>query len=347
MSENLCLSENNSDLTKVIENMLEEKANEGHAKPAEQEGPLSEKNSHCDKCNFKSKNRVLLNEHKSRHANDEEEHEEDEEELGFWDARTEQLNSNSRSCSKCDYIASKPIHMKSHMLIKHKEAYIECTPCQKMFKTSNELQDHTRNGHNANSNLLLCTFCNAKFVAAHSLKQHTEALHKDVQKLPVGHAQLANRPNLTQITRFKCRQCGNGHSSGIELDEHLKQCHEKQTCTFFTEGRCTRGQWCQYSHETKPKRTNNQECTTGPQCIFLAQMRCNFFHPGKFNQTRPNKTNQRNTRPNNQGWRGHQAAGQQWVPACTRGGQCRFLAAGNCHFFHEDFLNFRGNQWRN
>ena len=246
------------------------------------------------------------------------EYEEDGEETGFWNATNDEINSSNDEpdvvekesldksqlkCPKCDFVPSNPIYMKSHMLIKHKEDQTECLKCNKKLPSRQDLNEHIKKFHS--KNLHPCTYCEAKFVAAHALKQHVNSVHKEAQILPVGHPDRAAQQNTdAQIShkRFRCRICDKGHMTAKMLDEHLRQCAQdksKQMCTFFVEGRCTRGNWCKFSHHMgeqhvraqgpqaqQSKSYGNQECRRGPHCRFLAQNRCIFFHQVQYNKPR-------------------------------------------------------------
>ena len=309
------------------------------------------------------------------------EYEEDGEELGFWNAneetsstneepevvevqktsnhtRSDSLDSGQQQCPKCDFVPSRPIYMKSHMLIKHKEDQAECLKCKKKFPTKKDLNNHMNTKHN--NNLHSCTYCEAKFLVAHALKQHTQAVHKERQTLPVGHPERSvaqSNANQTNPKGFKCRICGKAHTSGIMLDEHLSQCSQDQTrqlCKFFAEGRCTKGRWCKFSHHVEGNHVGsneggfiNQECRRGPQCHFLAQNRCQFFHQVQHNQPMQQQSSRRQVRQHPRQQRQQhqnmmptrqyqQQPMQKWVEPCRRGPGCVFWAEGTCFYFHEE-----------
>ena len=332
MKEVICLEEDNNDKAKVVDNLLAERSTV-------------------------------------------DQYEEDGEEIGFWNAneettsvneepevveeermstrrRSASLDNGLQKCTICDFVPSRPIYMKSHMLIKHKEDQTKCLKCKKTFPTKKDLNEHIQKTHS--SNMHSCNHCEAKFLVDHALKQHTKAVHKEAHTLPVGHPERSARQNNAKQTshnKFKCRICGKAHTSGVNLDEHLSQCAQvqtKQLCKYFAEGRCTRGSWCKFSHHTEGNHKvfqggfSNQECRRGPQCHFLAQNRCNFFHEVQYNQPRQHH-NQERPQPRQQRqqirmpqMQHQQQLMQEWVQPCRRGPGCVFWAEGTCFYFHKE-----------
>ena len=275
------------------------------------------------------------------------EYDEDGEELGYWNPNNDEttlnneepdvdrtsnrtlsasLDSKQQQCPKCDFVPSRPVYMKSHMLIKHKEDQTECIKCKKTFQTKKDLNDHIQKTHT--SNLHSCKHCEAKFMSAHALKQHTTAVHTEKQTLPLGHPDKASQQNASQETspkKFKCRICGKGHTSGTMLDDHLGQDH------------------CEPAPQDRGFR--NQECRRGPQCHFFAQNRCMFFHQVQYNQPRRQQNHPRQNRQKNQQQlemtQPMQNQEQEWhekIPSCRRGPGCVFWANGNCYFSHEEAM---------
>ena len=99
----------------------------------EEEGPLPEGERKCDQCNYKNKNRVLMQAHKIKR------HQED----------------NSHKCRMCAIIYptkdSFDKHMKQHraeLNVGSTSQYpmnvytFTCKPCNSSFKTHNDLMDH-------------------------------------------------------------------------------------------------------------------------------------------------------------------------------------------------------------
>ena len=210
--------------------------------------------------------------------------------------------------------------MISHMLLKHKENPNVCVKCKKKFDTSKHLDDHIQNSHNPNNNLHACTHCEAKFLVAHALKQHTQAVHKVLPALPVGHPERADADNNARQkapTKFNCRMCGKAHTSGTKLDEHMHQ--------------CTQG-------GVQGDGFSNKECRRGPQCNFLAQNRCKFFHPlmqQQMNQPSWQQNQQRLYMPQQR--QNQMPLQHQWmIKPCRRGPGCTFWAAGTCYYSHEE-----------
>ena len=86
-----------------------------------QEGPLAVEDSKCDKCNFSSKNRVLLQEHKDK-------------------------SHRGYKCTRCEVVAPDLESLKSHGEKQHSyPGYahnFKCTPCRENFRTDDDLMEH-------------------------------------------------------------------------------------------------------------------------------------------------------------------------------------------------------------
>ena len=337
MKEVMCLEEDNNDKAKIVDRLLAERSTVGDYEEDGEEQGFWDANDETNTLNEEPEV-VEVNTTSNR-------------------ARSASLDGAQQQCPKCDFVPSRPIYMKSHMLIKHKEDQTECLKCKKIFPTKKDLNNHIQKTHT--NNMYNCSHCEAKFLAAHALKQHTQAIHKDVQTLPLGHPDRSAQQNRTQQTSskmFKCRMCGKTNTSGAMLDKHMKQCAQdktKQPCKFFLEGRCTRGSWCTFSHEIEGSQGGSQgggfrnlECRRGPQCHFLAQSRCQFFHQAQYNQHRQQQNYQRQERRQSsqltqqqqqnmmQPMQHQQQQMQVKVQPCRRGQGCVFWAAGTCFFFH-------------
>ena len=389
MSEVTCLEEDNRDKAKMVDSLLAERSTvDEYDEDSEELGFWNAANEETT-----SKNGEPYVVEEERSTNDE--YEEDGEELGFWNAATEEttskievskvveeerssnsirsasLDSRHQKCPLCDFVPSRPVYMKSHMLIKHKGDQPVCLKCNKTFPTLKDMNDHIEKIHQRNMHL--CNHCEAKFLVAHALKQHIKAVHKEAQRLPVGHPERAAKQANSQQsshTRFKCKNCQKGHTSGVMLDEHLTKCAPEQTrllCKFFVKGRCTRGRWCMFSHHIQENHTEapappptsrpkapqssefrnqrsdtrnqrsefrNQECRRGPQCHFLAQNRCQFVHLVQNNQSRQNHKNNQQNQPRQQ--QNMMTQQQQLVQNCLRGPECAFWARGTCYYWHEE-----------
>ena len=267
-----------------------------------------------------------------------------------------------RSCKQCDYVAAKVIFMKSHML-KHRGKF-KCDKCRKIFNKKSELEEHLKKYHEAMGQLFQCIGCAAKFTAEHALKQHTKAVHKS-QIFPVGHPERA--VNQKNTNTFECRMCGEGCESGAGLDRHIVQCTRNRVrplCTFFLQGRCTRGNLCNFSHQNYTDTGTNTRniCRRGPSCPFLFARKCFYFHPALpttqprqqfrrqeqeqswHEQEQPWQEQEQSGQEQEQPWQEQQQLGQSrfWdqgpggrMPTtCRRGPRCSYLAAGTCFYFH-------------
>ena len=268
-------------------------------------------------------------------------YDEDGEELGFWKPNEEESDQgaevvdkeerepgetrsvivNNIQCTICDFVATAPKYMKSHILLKHKEVINECLKCKKKFATTKHLNEHIQKAHHPN--LYPCNQCEAKFLAAHALKQHIQAVHKELQPSPIIRPErTGEQTNVQQRipTNFKCKKCKKGHSSGALLDKHLAQCTQSQGGEFRL-----------------------KECRNGPECHFFTQNRCIFYHPvmqqNQQNQQRNlHQNHPRQNRPHQRYPQQNRMPPQQhWPEPCRRGPACTFWAAGTCYYSHENF----------
>ena len=91
-----------------------------------EEGPLSEVNRKCNTCQFETKNRVLMQEHK------------DKSHRGF-------------KCTQCEEVSPDLESLKSHGEQKHNypgyALNFKCTPCKENFKSDDDLMEHMSQIH--------------------------------------------------------------------------------------------------------------------------------------------------------------------------------------------------------
>ena len=114
----------------LLEHKREKKAefranNKAYNKDPE-EGPLPKEESKCEKCNFASKNRVLLQEHK------------DKSHKGF-------------KCTRCEVVSIDLESLKGHGEKRHNypgySHNFKCTPCRENFVTDDDLMEHMSQVH--------------------------------------------------------------------------------------------------------------------------------------------------------------------------------------------------------
>ena len=119
-------------------------------------------------------------------------------------------------------------------------------------------------------------------------------------------------------------------------------------CKYYRQGRCTR-QECSFRHpESLAMKPHLQQytpaCTRGPNCVFFANNRCHYFHPGvgvQMPRVTENKHHMRQSQFNQQPARGQQQASiqparprgkGQGQPGPSRGQQEAQIARKRCHF---------------
>ena len=105
---------------------------------SKEEGPLPECEQKCDKCNYRNKNRVLLQAHKDKRHNE----------------------IPRQKCRMCGFIANGLESIKEHkqqhqreLNVGHISTYpmnvytFKCTPCEQSFKTHDDLMEHMVKEH--------------------------------------------------------------------------------------------------------------------------------------------------------------------------------------------------------
>ena len=114
----------------LLEHKREKKAefranNYAYYKNSDEE-PLPEEDRKCDKCNFSTKNRVLLQEHKDK-------------------------NHKGYKCTRCEVVSPDLESLKSHGEKQHNyPGYglnFQCTPCKVNFSTDDDLMEHMHQVH--------------------------------------------------------------------------------------------------------------------------------------------------------------------------------------------------------
>ena len=182
-------------------------------------------------------------------------------------------------CDECDWTSSNANHLPGHML-KHIGQYI-CDRCNKRHKTKGELTEHIQALLNS---ILVCITCDKNFESQHSLKQHMSSKHSSERSFPVGHPQRTQLKNHETLN-IACTKCDQKFANGRQVDLHMKDHTDgfktptsDKICRYFRNGYCAKGEHCIYKHvEIKSEET--PRCNRGPDCIFMQQNRCNYFHP--------------------------------------------------------------------
>lgn len=190
-----------------------------------------------------------------------------------------------------------------------------------MFKTQQELNNHTKISHTDN---FKCNKCEKVFTNHNSLLQHSKTKHEDKSRLPVGHQSWTRNPgntkfvcsycphefntkadlNVHQITHqgkdIPCNQCEDMFETKQDLGHHIRTTHrtnegnftrEKRQCRYFLQGRCTKGYMCLFSHERRqnvtPQKVQGKQppaCRRGYECEFWARCNCHYSHRGSIEQ---------------------------------------------------------------
>ena len=190
------------------------------------------------------------------------------------------------NCSECTWSTTKEIHLAGHM-VKHIVGQYACAKCEQTFKTKTEHDKHKTEAHvnKQNGRMFKCITCDSTFESEHSVKQHMQSKHKSASSFPVGHPQRYARA-LPPSQNIACTKCNKRFATGNQIEDHMTE-HDKESefknprddkiCRYFRKGRCLKGDMCHFKHQTPPV------CNKGPNCVFFAQNRCRFYHPGGSN----------------------------------------------------------------
>ena len=96
---------------------------------------------------------------------------------------------NMVSCNKCDWTSLNKKQLNGHV-----RQYI-CPQCKEGYRTKNEMSAHFQAKYTEKQesvNLIFIT-CDKGFNSQHSLKQHMNTKHANVDVLPVGHPERAQK----------------------------------------------------------------------------------------------------------------------------------------------------------
>ena len=69
------------------------------------------------------------------------------------------------------------------------------------------------------------------------------------------------------------------HRSSHERQQGFQNKSSGKPCRYFKKGYCAKGNQCTFKH-IESYKTYAPACNQGPECRYLAQGRCYFFHPG-------------------------------------------------------------------
>ena len=111
-------------------------------------------------------------------------------------------------CDKCDYKASDPRYLQSHINAKHDNIRpFKCNKCEKSFTDKNKLQEHIKGFHDL---IYKCKICEKLFFYSESLKHHMRTIHMEVKK-------------------FKCKLCDFVSIKQSAVKEHANNVHDGKT----------------------------------------------------------------------------------------------------------------------
>ena len=196
------------------------------------------------------------------------------------------------------------------------------------FKTLGELDEHIKLKHNGPTQAMQfnCEECDLLFTSQHYLRLHVAKKHASA---------------CHNATSSNCDNCGIVFRNNGELKRHMEECIgafqqvEGQKCRYYRRGRCWRGDQCRFVHDDVEnfEEENIPECRNGPQCGYLANGVCRFFHSSSGAQKPGSKWQ---SPPHNQGYQrmNRHPQQQKW---------CKYLEdcirVPNCTFKHteEDF----------
>ena len=273
LDANQIMKEENDLLKKNIQLLMKEKERLEEQVQPEDEG-IQNKSveesyiNKCLKCEFVTNNPTTMKGHQTKHT--------------------------IHNCDKCSKQFSSKASLTQHNIDKHSQnppvghpvwaternsqvTNIKCDECDEILVSRNTLENHMKNNHND----YCCVQCGETFSTKKDISNHKRNEHNNQFE---GLAQGAWLPKL------KCQQCNYQTNNNNELEFHQETIHkqefqkDRRVCKYFRQGRCTRSP-CPARHPESPARTSQQQkftpaCTRGPNCTFLANNRCHYFHPG-------------------------------------------------------------------
>ena len=280
-------------------------------------------------------------------------------------------------CDQCNFVTALPNVMKGQMTSPAAKTH-SCKKCNKKFQTNEELSYHTKTHENTSTHD--CSKCAAKFLAEHALKQHVAAVHKETSKeaqlktfkcrlcgngfksgadLDNHLAECANQALIPDCTFHMEGRCTRG--SECRFSHPPRQVNRtqgsRQDCTRGPQCRFLRAGKCDFFHPWQQRQgqrgQQGQRDRQGPMRRQGSGDRQGHQQRQGHGQRQGQRHGQGSgDRQSHQQRQGHgQRQGQrhgqqeQQVEVCTRGFRCRFLAMGNCHFYHDNQHNI--NQTNN
>ena len=270
-----------------------EKAQETPIEKTNDEGPLPAAERKCSKCNFTTKNRVLLEEHKNSHI--------PVYKCDFCKFTTQNKEvlvrhaekhkqSRELQCNMCNHTTRNEESLKKHKESHMEKKTLKCDMCNFITKDVHLMQEH-KESHKEQFELK-CLMCGSIMPNQENFKKHMKR-HK--QELNI--KQNVDYP--MNVYSFKCDPCKASFRTNEDLMEHMFNIH-------LTQGHRDGSRFAKY---TQPN------CKNGPQCTYHSQDRCKYYHslPPQRQQPGPVQEHQyRQGRQPRQERQPRQAPNSQW-----------------------------------
>ena len=239
-----------------------------------------------------------------------------------------------------------------------------CNACNKMFRTSDDLEKHIESKHNENT----CVYCDRIFNGERALTSHhkrcvDEGLGKskcnNCKKTFTNFAMRRHREKCHEEQKFDCPECGQMYNTAIDVKRHYDAEHKmepersKEVCKHWRRGHCFKGDQCNFAHvghqQSREERTTREKsirvpaCKHGSKCDWLKRGVCSYFHVGvgvqkPWEERQPSSPAGGGVQ-NSRHKAGEHNRSQQPKPLrCPRGPRCIQLSRGSCDyggvFFH-------------
>ena len=171
-------------------------------------------------------------------------------ECEFVGKNEEELSEHKRS-KKAESRANDPAYNSALQEGPLSEDESKCNKCNFVSKNRVLLGEHKEKAHKG----FKCTRCSVVSPDMESFKNHREKDHGDPR----------------YALNFKCTPCNESYRSGDDLMEHMSQVN-------LTESQRKGHGLFKYPSYHESNNDRKPLCRNGPQCFYLRQGRCNFFH---------------------------------------------------------------------